>query len=195
MTDTLIAPELDPFPDRRRWTREECARLEEVGFLTGRYELIDGEILPKMPQDPPHATAIVLVLQWILTLFSPAQVRGQLPVAIPGAASINDPLPDVAVTTEVATAYAARHPGPADLLLLVEVASTTLRFDLTTKALLYARAGVGEYWVVDVAGRQLHVHRAPSASGYGDVVVFAAHEEAATLARPDAPVRVADLLA
>ena len=69
MTETLIAPENETFPNRRRWTRAECERLMEIGFLTGRYELIDGEVLSKMGQHAPHASAMILLGQWLTTIF------------------------------------------------------------------------------------------------------------------------------
>ena len=63
----------------------------------------------------------------------------------------------------------ARHPGPADLHIVVEVADSTLRSDRVAKAALYARAGIGEYWIVDIVGRQLFVHRQPLPNGYADI--------------------------
>ena len=106
----------------------------------------------------------------------------------------SEPEPDVAVLAQTATAYSERNPSPADLRLVVAASDTTLRFDLSTKAALYARAGIADYWVVDVTGRQIFVHRQPTANGYTEITAYTADEEIATLARPDAPVRVAALL-
>ena len=77
---------------------------------------------------------------------------------------MNEPEPDLAVTREDTTVYADRHPGPADLHLVVEVSDTTLRTDLDFKAGLYARAGIPEYWALDLASRRIppqfcHHHR------------------------------------
>ena len=78
--------------------------------------------------------------------------------------------------------------------LVVEVSDTTLRFDRTTKAALYARAGIREYWIVDITGRQVLVHRQPAAEGYAEIAAYTADESVAPLALPDEAVRVADLL-
>ena len=69
------------------------------------------------------------------------------------------PEPDLAVLAEFKTDYARRHPRGDELLLAVEVADTTVRYDATMKRDLYARAGVPEYWVLDIGGRRLIVHQ------------------------------------
>ena len=76
----------------------------------------------------------------------------------------------------------------------MEVSDTMLGFDLSTKARLYARHGVPEYWVMDVNGRCLHRHRGPSPEGYAEVVILAAEQTVSPPARPDAAVRVGELL-
>lgn len=194
MTDTLIAPENETFPNRKRWTVQECYRLMESGDLTGRWELIDGEILSKMGQKPPHSATLNLIMQWLMTQLGIGLVRIQQPITLPGAAGeTNEPEPDIAVTIQPATTYMDRHPTPADLLLVVEVSDTTLHFDLTTKALLYARAGVSEYWAADIAGRQIRCHRGPASTGYAEIVVYREEERISLLSRPDVAVRCGDL--
>lgn len=185
----------EPAPRRKRWTRKECDWLRENGLLTGRYELIDGEIIDKMGQNRPHAIVIVLLLQWLSATFGGDRVQCQLPINVAEADNEhNEPEPDGAAFAQPVTAYTERSPGPADLLLVVEVADTTLRFDRRTKAALYARAGIVEHWVIDIAGRQIFVHRRPAPDGYAQTVAYAAHETLAPLARPEAAVRVAELL-
>ncbi|MBV8847089.1 MAG: Uma2 family endonuclease, partial [Bryobacterales bacterium] len=85
-------------------------------------------------------------------------------------------------------------PKPNDLVLIVEVADTTLEFDIQIKAPLYARAGIPEYWILDLKGRRLIVHRNPSGSVYRSVVAFSGQERVAPLAAPDREIAVADLL-
>ena len=106
----------------------------------------------------------------------------------------NEPEPDAAVTTAPNTAYLDRHPGPVDLELVAEISDTTLRFDRTTKAALYALAGIREYWIVDIVGRQVYVHRQPGSTGYAEITAFGTDEQIATLARPDESVLVSELL-
>jgi Uma2 family endonuclease len=182
-------------PSPKRWTRRECDFLRSNGLLTERYELIDGEVVSKTGQNPPHGLAIVLLQARLISVFGPLCVRIQLSVDVGGAdPEHNEPDPDIAVTERPGTAYPDRHPGPADLLLIAEVADTTLRYDRTTKANLYARAGIREYRVIDTVGRQAVVHRQPGAEGYAEVVAYASDETVATLARPEQGVLVADLL-
>ena len=184
-----------PTPNRIRWTRAQCDAIREAGVLTGRYELIDGEIISKMGQKPPHAAVVGLVFQWLVAVFGARFVRVQATIDVAQAdPTYNEPEPDVAVTQHSVDAYFARHPGPADLELVVEVSDTTLRFDRTTKAALYSRAGIREYWVLDLAGRALYVHRGPGADGYTGIVHYSVEEAVSPLARPEASVRVSDLL-
>ena len=86
------------------------------------------------------------------------------------------------------------NPQPDDLRLVVEISDTTLGFDLKTKADLYARAGIVEYWVFDVSGRRLIVHRDPQAGRYRSVEVYAADEAVVPLAAPGHNFRIADVL-
>jgi Uma2 family endonuclease len=182
-------------PNRKRWTRKECEFLVESDLLTGRYELIEGEVIFKMGQKPTHAFVIVRLMVWLSALFGGEYVRIQLPIDVADADNAtNEPEPDAAVLAQPATAYLERNPGPADLLLVVEVSDTTLRFDLTTKALLYARAGIREYWVVDIAGRQILAHRNPTPQGYQETIAYAESESLTLLARPETAVQVASLL-
>lgn len=185
----------EPAPSPKRWTRRECDFLRENGLLTERYELIDGEIISKMGQKPPHAYVVSVLMDWLISLFGSLHVRIQSSINIGDAdPELNDPEPDAVVTAQPAIAYAERHPGPADLLLAVEVSDTTLRFDLRNKALLYARAGIAEYWVADIAGRRFVAHRQPAPEGYREVLEYAEEELLSLSARPDAAARVADLL-
>ncbi|HZP81575.1 MAG TPA: Uma2 family endonuclease [Chthonomonadaceae bacterium] len=185
----------ETIPHRLRWTRQQCDMMRDAGILTGHYELIDGQIISKMGQKPPHAYVVRALLTWLARLFGAETVQIQSTIDLSAISpEYDEPEPDVAVSAQPYTHYVDRHPGPKDLLLLIEVSDTTLRFDLNTKASLYARAGIREYWVVDIGGRRILVHRQPFPEGYGEVMAYSAEEEVATLARPDAPVRVSDLL-
>jgi Uma2 family endonuclease len=182
-------------PNAVRWTRKQADAVREAGILTQRYELIDGEILSKTGQTPRHTVGVVLLNTWLVSVFGGLFVQIQSTIDVADAdPNHNEPEPDAAVTRAPGTTYADRHPGPDDLALVVEVSDSTLRFDRSVKALLYARAGISEYWVLDATGRQLFVHRAPSEAGYADVSVFSPAEAAAPLSRPEAAVQIADLL-
>ncbi len=199
MTQTVERREAAPEtgPRRKRWTRQECERMEQIGLLSGRYELIDGEILDRMGQNPPHVFVLLVLLDWLRDLFGASYVRVEAPISLAGEdGQVSEPLPDLAVTRQVREAYRLHHPGPADVELVVEVSETTLNFDITTKAALYARAAISEYWVVDVTGARVIVHRQPEAGAYADVRAYTADEPVAPIGKPEAALvlreRVAD---
>jgi len=169
--------------------------MAEEGRLVGRYEILDGEIVNKMGQKPTHYLSISLLTQWANRAFGDPFVRVQGPIALPAPDDeYSEPEPDVAVTYEPTTAYADRHPGPEDLLLVVEVSDTTLRSDLLVKARLYARAGIAEYWALDLNARQLYIHRTPAHGEYAVVSIHAETETVSPATRPDAPTVIANLL-
>lgn len=178
-----------------QWTRKQVDALYRAGLLDKncRYELIEGEIY-EMSENPPHSGAVILLRNFLEAVFGGLYVRSQTPIDVGDSAPKNAPYPDAAVTKEPATAYFARFPGPEDLLLVAEVSDSSLKMDLGKKARLYARAGIPEYWVLNVNGRQLVVHRRPTAAGYADVTEHPETARVATLAQPDAVVLVADLL-
>ena len=194
MIETLIAPEKETYPLVKRWTVEECAALAKQGHLTGRYELIYGVIYLKMPMNPPHRIALILLRQWLVALFGHLYVQTEDPIAIPGEdGRMTQPEPDAAVTLQPTTAYTASNPGPSDLQLIAEVSDSTLDFDLNTKATLYARFGIPEYLVLDIASRQVHRHRNPAQDGYREIVIFGEHESLTILDRTET-IRVGELL-
>src|SRR5262249_43192216 len=126
----------------RRWTRAEYDRMVEAGILSeeDKVELIDGEILKKMPQGTPHATGIVLAQETLRPSFGSGHVvRVQLPLAPD---DFSEPEPDLAVMRGSARDYDGIHPETA--VLVVEVAETSLAFDRGRKASLYARAQIPE---------------------------------------------------
>ncbi len=191
---TMSPPPWPVAPNRIPITRAFCKLLEENGLLTERYELIDGEIFSKMGQNRTHANAVMLFTLLLMRLFGDEFVQCQLPIDT-GSADFdtNAPEPDIVALSRPVSTFTASDPAPADVLLLVEVSDSTLRFDMSSKALLYARAGVAEYWVADVAGRRLIAHRNPAPSGYGEVTEYGVEDTVTIAARPDAIVRVADL--
>jgi Uma2 family endonuclease len=183
-------------PRRKRFTRSDVARLSDAGVFEGqRYELIEGDLIDKMGQNPPHAGTFLLVRNWLIAIFGLSAVRCQLPIEVASEdRERNEPEPDLAVIADPAMDPFARHPRGDELLLLVEIADTTARFDRTVKRTLYARASVMEYWVVDLPARALYVHRHPAGGNYRQVTRLAEEETVAPDSRPDAVVKVGELL-
>lgn len=180
----------------RRWSREEYERLVEAGIFKpdDRVELIDGEILtisPQIsPQSSPHATAVLVVRDRLSkALGAGFSVRDQLPLAL---ADDSEPEPDVAVVEGSPRDYRESHPHSA--LLVVEVADTSLAFDRSRKKELYARAGIHEYWVLDLSGRTLEVYRGPQGNHYRSAEALPEGASVRPLAASGESIAIADLL-
>ncbi|MGH7348772.1 MAG: Uma2 family endonuclease [Candidatus Rokuibacteriota bacterium] len=188
------------YPTRmRRWTRVEYERLVDLGVFheDERLELLGGHLMVREPQGSRHGVAIELADSALgVALGSGWRVRIQLPIALD---EDSEPEPDLTVVAGDPRESRDHHPSrPA---LVVEVAESSLRFDRETKGPLYARAGLAEYWIVNLADRVIEVYRDPTAvpgtTGgwrYATVLVLDAAGVAAPLAAPAARIAVADLL-
>jgi Uma2 family endonuclease len=181
-------------PLRKHWTRAECETLETTGLLDQqKLELVDGELISKMGKNRPHVNVLTFVHEWLIEVFGKGVVNTEAPIDVaPEDNPTNEPQPDVMVLKRPSREFKKANPQPADLHLVVEVSETTLGFDLTTKAVLYARAEIAEYWVLDVAARRLVVHREPTGGRYASVAVYSEQETVAPLAAPSAEFRIAD---
>jgi Uma2 family endonuclease len=177
-------------PRPLRWTCAEFHRFGDLGVLEGRRAmLIDGVILEEGPMNPPHAITLELVEEALrLALGTGWRIRSQSPLVL---GQDLDPEPDFAVMAGTARGSSG-HPTMADLV--IEVADSSLAFDTNDKRLLYARATIREYWVVDINGRRLLVYRDPQAGDYASQQALGPADAIAPLAAPAAVVRVADLL-
>jgi len=183
----------------KRWKRVEYERLVDKGvFEPGdRIELIDGLLLVAEPQSSPHYTAIRLVERILSRAFGEGwDVRTQAPIALD---DVSEPEPDVAVVRGSVRDFATSH--PADPVLVVEVAVSSLAFDREHKASLYARAGRPEYWIVNLIDRVLEVRREPAPEpsapygwDYALVDVLGPSDRVSTLGAPAVQISVADLL-
>jgi Uma2 family endonuclease len=137
--------------------------------------------------------ALVSVQAWLVRTFGEQFVNPEAPIDVaPEDNPTNEPEPDLVVLAKPSLEYWERNPRPSDLRLVVEISDSTLGFDLTAKAELYARAGIIEYWVVDVAARRLIVHRDPRAGLYRLVTAYAEQETLAPLAAPHSEFRIAE---
>jgi len=180
---------------RRRFTVEEYHRMGEAGILPedSRLELIAGDIVVREPIGAHHAgTVDRLTRLWTSRLGERAIVRVQNPVQFPREDS--ELQPDVMLLRPREDFYTTRHPEAADVLLLIEVADTTLRLDRRVKIPLYARAGVREVWLVNLTTVRLEVHREPLGDRYGNVGVLTRGERVSPEAFPDLSLDVAELV-
>ena len=180
-------------PPRKRWTRDDCALLDGIGAF-GKLELIDGELIDKMGKLRPHQIVLVLIHEWLIQMFGVRFISTETPIDVsPEDNHTSEPQPDLIVLSRSVVEFPVDNPRPSDLRLVVEVSDSSLRFDLTAKASLYARAGIVEYWVLDVNARRCVVHRNPQAGRYTSVVAYDKGEEVAPLAVPDRPLSVSSV--
>lgn len=181
----------------RLFSVDEYYRMAETGILhpDERVELIDGYIVTMPPQGPLHAGTVDKIASYLRAQIplEEASVRDDKPIAL---GKYGEPVPDVAVVEpdSAGNYYSDRHPGPENVRLIVEVADSSLEYDLTTKKGLYARAGICEYWVVDTAARKLHRFTDPQGDGYCTTAVLDEGNSLTPVAFPALTILVAELL-
>ena len=177
----------------RLWTVRDYHRMVEAGILhpDERVELIEGQIIRMSPKGTAHEAAITR-LERILR----KQLGDRVIIRLQSPIQLNDhsePEPDVAVVQPDPLDYEDHHPTPLEAYLLIEVADSSFKFDCETKARLYARSGIADYWVLDVKHRQLHVFRSPNQDGYQDHDTLGETERLALLSFSDITVSVAEM--
>ena len=181
-------------PRERTFTVSEYHRLAHHGILqeNDRVELLDGRIYEMNPIGSRHAQCVRRLTALLVLKVTPkALVSIQNPVRLDDR---SEPEPDVALL-EPKEVYGSRHPRPDDVLLLIEVADTTLDFDRDVKPLLYARAGVRELWVLALEEERVHVYRRPGANGYAEHAVVERGAALDITALPEVgAIAVADML-
>ncbi|MBI4664267.1 MAG: Uma2 family endonuclease [Verrucomicrobia bacterium] len=176
-----------------RFSREDYHAIAKAGILgeDDRVELIAGEIITQTPIGTAHAGLVNRLNQILIHL---ARGRGVVSVQNPIALDLfSEPQPDLALLRPKPDFYASSHPEPGDVLLLVEVADTSLAFDREEKIPLYAAAGIPEVWLVDLVGKSISVFRRPAQGTYTEVT---RHRSGATISvpgLPDASLAVNDL--
>jgi Uma2 family endonuclease len=181
-----------PNIDVRHWTREEYERLVEQGFFhpEERCELVDGVIFEMTPQSSRHATGVRFCLIALQPLYQEGfDIRCQMPLAL---GFDSEPEPDIAVVPGEAGDYLLSHPITA--VLIVEVADSSLLHDRKLKAGLYARAGILEYWLLNLVDLCLEVFRDPQDGGYTSHTVLRAGDLVSPISRPETEIAVASLL-
>ena len=140
---------------------EEYHQMIRAGILdeNDNVELIEGYVVNKMSRNPPHDTAIRILSKHLERLLPPGwDYRAQSAITL----SDSEPEPDLAVVRGDERTYSNRHPGPADLGLVVEVSDTSLAFDQNDKVRIYARAGIETYWIINLVDRQVEVYTQPT---------------------------------
>jgi len=154
---------------RHAFTVDEWHRMGDAGLFgeDARVELLDGEVIEMAPIGSAHGGCVIALNRLLME----AAARQTL-ISVQGPVRLDDhsePQPDVAVLSPREDGYRHSHPTPREILLLIEVADSSLVFDRGQKASYYAASGIRETWVVDLEGQEILVMRAPSSNGYRDV--------------------------
>jgi Uma2 family endonuclease len=179
---------------RRQFTVDDFYRMLEVGIFTedDRVELIDGEIIEMSPIGSRHAACVMrLTTLFAEQLGRTAFVNVQNPLRLHRKA---EPLPDVVVLKPRADFYAQSHPGPGDVLLVVEVADATLAYDRRVKVPLYARAGIPEVWIVNLVKGIVEGYSRPDGNNYVEVKKVGRGQDLSPLQLPKLTLRADDIL-
>jgi Uma2 family endonuclease len=180
--------------ERWRFTVDDFYRMGEVGILPpeARVELIDGEVI-KMAPIGSHHNGSVVGLDEILR----EALGRRVTISIQGPLQLEphwNPQPDVLILRRRDDRYRNANPTTADVLLLIEVADTTLSYDRDTKGPRYAQAGIVEYWIVDLTSDRLLVYRDPRDGVYQSVETRTRADTVQPLAFPELTIAVADIL-
>lgn len=170
---------------RRRFSIEEYHRMGPAGILSedDRVELIEGQIVVMPPIGSAHAGKLNrLGRLFTVGLGQRAIIAIQNPIALP---ADTEPQPDLAILRPRTDFYERSHPRPEDVLLLVEIAEASLEYDRTVKVPLYARAGLPEVWIVDLAAESLEIYQEPREGRYRRVQALTRGQSLAPQAFPD----------
>ena len=167
----------------------------ETGAFTGKFqkrvELLRGEICMMSPLGVSDSHAVTLLTDWSYNVVPRPSIciRVQNPIRIP--TNDSEPEPDLVWVTQ--QEYSEYHPGPEDVVLLIEVADSSLETDRTEKLSIYAEAGIADYWVVNLVSRQIEVYRQPLKQTYQDKKVYREDQAVVPLALPTAAIAPSQL--
>lgn len=142
----------------KRFTIDEYHRLAELNFFTedDRVELIEGEIVQMVAKSTPHSVCETLLFRELIKLVADsALVRGQQPIII---SEHSEPEPDIAIVRNVDDNYLSAHPQPSDILLVIEVADSSLKYDQEIKLPIYAKASISNYWIFNLGDNYLECY-------------------------------------
>jgi hypothetical protein len=182
-----------PVLTKHRFNTQEYYRMAQTGLLKpdSQVELLDGQIIDMTPIGPFHGGVINRLTRifagastnrWLVTVQNPVRLN-----------PYSEPQPDLMLLRPAEDDYTSRHPSPADVFLLVEVADTSLAYDRSEKLPAYAGAGIPEVWIIDLQDQTIEVYREPQSTRYNSMLVLHPGDEAHPLAFPDFSVNLTAL--
>ncbi len=180
--------------NHRLWTTEEYHRMAETGILNEDepVELLEGRIIWMSAKGTAHSSAVARTYKLLQkSLDGYAWIICQDPITLN---QRSEPEPDIAVVKIDSLDYADHHPTPREVYLIIEVADSSVKFDCETKGKVYAQAGIGDYWVLDVVERKLYVFRDCSNDGYGSETTLGEYATISPLQFPDLQIEVSKML-
>jgi Uma2 family endonuclease len=181
-------------PTTRLLTVFEYDKMIEAGIFSedDRIELLEGVLIEMSPKGPHHAYSTDCATKvFIQRLGDRAVVRNQNPILID---EFSEPEPDIVLATPDASKYANHHPTPGEIFAVIEVSDSSLAYDRHRKSLVYARAGIPQYLVLNVEARELEDYRDPAPDGYRSKQTISAEQEFTLVAFPEITFTVGDLL-
>jgi Uma2 family endonuclease len=179
---------------KKLFTVDEYYRMWDAGILpeNKRFELIRGEILEMPPALPPHSGGVIrLTTLFTSRLGNAIFLSAQNPSRID---NMSEPVPDVTLLKPRSDFYAKSHPTPSDVLLVIEVSNTSVRFDTKVKAPLYAEAGIREYWILNIPKNGLEVRSEPVSGVYTRLEILKRGQTVSPQASPEVSFKVEEIL-
>ncbi len=178
---------------RRRFTADDYQRMGQAGILRreDHVELIDGEIIAMTPIGTRHCASVDRVTRALVTRAGDSAI-----VRVQGSVRLDlytEPQPDLVLLRPRADFYASAHPGPADILLIIESAESSIDYDREVKARVYARSGVHEYWLADLNENVLLQHSSPGDGTYRNVQRYTRGQSLAPQLLPECIISISDL--
>ena len=183
----------EPLLPQHRLSVDDYYKMGEAGIFGPheRVELIEGRLIDMAPIGSDHAGKVIRFTTLLSSVLAGrALISSQNPIRL---SDHSEPQPDFAVLRPRSDFYEASHPEPQDVLLIIEVADTSIRYDQEIKLPLYARHGIPEVWLLDLRNAQLEVYRQPGADGYAEVLRPANDDEIAPVLLPAAKLSIAEL--
>ncbi len=181
-------------PRRRPFSVDEYYRMADSGILTDddRVELIEGEIVQMTPIGSRHAACVKKLIKVFTNMIGGEEILSvQDPIRLD---EFTEPEPDIAVLKERDDFYAKSHPGPEDVLLIIEVADASVRYDREVKIPLYAKAGIPEVWIVNLPDKTIEMFRNPVESGYEETSILRKGQSLSPTAFSEVEIRVEEIL-